>query len=113
MRILFTARIDFKNAFHSVTHCWIATCMEIYNIISVVKQCSTATMKTFNQLFFMDDLIMRTCAKEEIQQKWAIICMACLLQLRNLGGEIHFRNTREKREINRLTEKEENKKKQN
>ena len=58
----------------------------------------------------MDDLIMRTCAKADIQQKWAIICMACPLQLRNLG-EIHFRNTREKRETNRLTEKEENRQK--
>ena len=97
MKILFTARIDFKNAFHSVTHCWIATCMEIYNIICAVTQCNIENMKTFNQLFFMDDLIMRICAKEEIQHKWAIICMACPSQLRNLG-ETSILEIQEKRE---------------
>ena len=57
--------------------------MEIYNIISVVTQSfNTATMKTFNQLFFMDDFIMKTCAKEENQQEWAIICMTCPFQFK-------------------------------
>ena len=58
--------------------------MEICNIVSVIIQCNTATIKTFNQLFFMDELIKRTCAKEENQQECAIIGMACPLQLINL-----------------------------
>ena len=29
MKILFAAKIDYKNAFHIVPPCWIATCMEI------------------------------------------------------------------------------------
>ena len=66
-------------------------------------------MKTFNQLFSMDDLIMRTCAKEENQKKWAIFCMACPLQLRKLV-ERSILEIQEKRE--KLTDYQKKKKKE-
>ena len=77
--------------------------MEICNIISVIIQCNTATINFQPTLFHGRLDHENLCQRGELTGMRYYYWHRLSIAVDKFIGENHFRNTREKRETNRLT----------